>query len=134
MARKVRAKLKSYKGLDESFTQVANTMLTHIKDPYAFKIYFYLCMRYNEIYDYAFPSLNTIAKDCQISLKKVKTCIKWLDEKGYIIRAKIKNSEGYANNIYYIRYVYLDRQAIQKELIIDREIPEDVEIEIDIMD
>ena len=60
MGRKVRAKLKPYNGLNDNFTQVANSMLSYIKDPYAFKIYFYLCMRYNTEYDYAFPSLTTI--------------------------------------------------------------------------
>lgn len=134
LAKKVRAKLKPYNGLNENFTQVANSMLTYIKDPYAFKIYFYLCMRYNNEYDYAFPSLTTIAKDCQMSLDKVKKCIKWLDSKGYVIRAKIANGEGYCNNIYYIRYVYIDKQQIEKEIIIDREIPDEVEIEIDLVD
>lgn len=133
MGRKVKAKLKPYRGLDQNFTQVANSMITYIKDPYTFKIYFYLCMRYNDYYDYAFPSLTTIAKDCQISLKKVKTCIKWLDEKGYVIRAKVNNAEGYANNIYYIRYVHIDKDAIREEIIIDRDIPDEVEIEIELI-
>lgn len=133
MSKKIKAKLKSYSGLDENFTQVANSMLTYIKDPYTFKIYFYLCMRYNKNYDYAFPSLSTISEDCKISLRKVKECIKWLDEKGYVIRAKITNCDSYANNIYYIRYVHIDKEAIEKELIIDKKIPEEVEIEIELM-
>lgn len=134
MARKIKATIKSYRGLDESFTQVANSMLTYIKDPYAFKIYFYLCMRYNNEYDYAFPSLSTMAKDCQMSLKKVKDCIKWLCGKGYIIKAKIANGEGYTNNIYYIRYIHIDKQKIEREIIVDQDLDEEVEIEIDLMD
>lgn len=104
MARKIKATIKSYRGLDKSFTQVANSMLTYIKDPYAFKIYFYLCMRYNSDYDYAFPSLSTMAKDCQMSLKKVKDCIKGLCSKGYIIKAK-DFSDGVMVNKYKINFV-----------------------------
>ena len=75
----------------------------------------------------------SIAKDCQMSPRKVSDCIKWLDEQGYIIRAKIKSGEC-SNNIYYIRYVYVDKEQIEKQIIIDREIPEEVEIEIDTTD
>lgn len=47
--KEIRRKIKrvSYRGLNNNFTQVANTMVTYIKDPYDFKVYFYLCYRFN---------------------------------------------------------------------------------------
>lgn len=128
LARKLRAKLKPYNGLNENFTQVANSMLTYIKDPYAFKIYFYLCMRYNNEYDYAFPSLTTIAKDCQMSLDKVKKCIKWLEEneciekhkyiKEHIIHNKYSiNYYEYKDENDYVCYVYVHKNKESKEVL-----------------
>lgn len=114
MKRKINAILKPYRGLDEQFTQIANTMITYIEDPYILKVYLYLCMRYNSKYDYAFPSLSLISNECKMSLKKVKTSIKWLTNEGFILKGKFKDARQYSNNIYYIRYLYIDKEEVRK--------------------
>ena len=132
MKRKINAILKPYRGLDEQFTQIANTMITYIEDPYILKVYLYLCMRYNSKYDYAFPSLSSISNECKMSLKKVKTSIKWLTNEGFILKGKFKDAGQYSNNIYYIRYLYIDKEEVRKEItsiLPDEEIKE-IEIEI----
>ena len=132
MKRKINAILKPYRGLDEQFTQIANTMITYIEDPYVLKVYLYLCMRYNSKYDYAFPSLSLISNECKMSLKKVKTSIKWLTNEGFILKGKFKDAGQYSNNIYYIRYLYIDKEEVRKEItsiLPDEEIKE-IEIEI----
>ena len=120
----VKKKLKPYNTLNTNFTQVANSMFFYIKDRYCFCVYFYLCMRYNRNYNYAFPSLETIAKDCQMSVAKVKTCIKWLCDNKFIIKGKVKNDSMYQNNIYYIMYIDVDEEEVNRQL-------EQLEIEID---
>lgn len=132
MKRKINAILKPYRGLDEQFTQIANTMITYIEDPYILKVYLYLCMRYNSKYDYAFPSLSLISNECKMSLKKVKTSIKWLTNEGFILKGKFKDARQYSNNIYYIRYLYIDKEEVRKEItsiLPDEEIKE-IEIEV----
>ena len=132
MKRKINAILKPYRGLDEQFTQIANTMITYIEDPYILKVYLYLCMRYNSKYDYAFPSLSSISNECKMSLKKVKTSIKWLTNEGFILKGKFKDAGQYSNNIYYIRYLYIDKEEVRKEItsiLPDEEIKE-IEIEV----
>lgn len=132
MKRKIDAVLKPYRGLDEQFTQIANTMITYIKDTYALKIYLYLCMRYNVDYDYAFPSLSTISRECEIGLTKVKTSIKWLCEEGFILKGKFKDRGQYSSNIYYIRYLYIDKKVKEKEImsVLPEEEIKQIEIEI----
>lgn len=130
MPKKVKAKLKPYNSLKDSFTQVANTMLFYIADPYTFKIYVYLCMRYNTNYNYAFPSYTTISKDCSISLSKTKECVKWLCENKYIVKAKLKDGEGYTNNIYYIRYIEIDKTKLEEDLVEERELDYQEEVEV----
>ena len=107
-------------------------MITYIEDPYILKVYLYLCMRYNSKYDYAFPSLSSISNECKMSLKKVKTSIKWLTNEGFILKGKFKDAGQYSNNIYYIRYLYIDKEEVRKEItsiLPDEEIKE-IEIEI----
>ena len=118
---RVKKKLKPYNTLNTNFTQVANSMVYEIKDPYTFKIYTYLCMRYNRNYNYAFPSYNTIATDCQIGITKTKECVKWLCENKYIIKGKVKNDSMYQNNIYYIMYLEVDEEEVDKQLEIELE-------------
>ena len=87
MARiKKKYRLMPLYSLDGNWTKVCNTMIFYIPDAYAFKIYVYLCYRYNDQYDYAFPSLNTIAKDTSISKRKVQESIKWLEQKKFIVK------------------------------------------------
>ena len=134
MKRKINAILKPYSGLNEQFTQIANTMITYIKDTYTLKVYLYLCMRYNSKYDYAFPSLNTISNECEISLKKVKSSIKWLSDEGFILKGKFEKANQYSSNIYYIRYLYIDNKEKEREIMSALPKEEIKEIEIDIPD
>ena len=134
MKRKINALLKPYRGLDEQFTQIANTMITYIEDPYILKIYLYLCMKYNSKYDYAFPSLSLISDECRMSPKKVKASIKWLANEGFILKGKFKDAKQYSNNIYYIRYLYIDKEEVRKEMISTFPDEEIKEIEIEIPD
>ena len=43
----ITTKLRSYRGLDKEFTQVANSMIKYIKNGNQFKIYVYLCSLYD---------------------------------------------------------------------------------------
>ena len=94
-------KLKPLFALDGNWTKVCNTMIFYIPDAYTFKIYVYLCYRYNNEYQYAFPSLNTIAKDTNISKRKVQESIKWLEKKRFIVKKYFKNNQ-YTYMMYYI--------------------------------
>ena len=134
MGKKIKAmRLVPYKNLDKKFTKVANSMIYHIKDPYAYKVYCYLCIMHNSNYNYAFPSLSTISNDCQMSLQKVQKCIKWLNEKGFIVKVKLKRSEcSNVNNIYYMRYIEIDYDEIEKELEIDKPLRIDADVEVNI--
>ena len=97
MARiKKKYKLMPLYSLDGNWTKVCNTMIFYIPDAYAFKIYVYLCYRYNDQYDYAFPSLNTIANDTNISKRKVQESIKWLEQKKFIVKIGYSKETGTA--------------------------------------
>ena len=134
MARiKKKYRLMPLYSLDRNWTKVCNTMIFYIPDAYAFKIYVYLCYRYNDQYDYAFPSLNTIAKDTSISKRKVQESIKWLEQKKFIVKYKRKGDE-WMNNCYYVRYVIEDKVEEQREIVnaIEKEILEEYEKEIEV--
>ena len=97
MARiKKKYKLMPLYWLDGNWTKVCNTMIFYVPDAYAFKIYVYLCYRYNDQYDYAFPSLNTIANDTNISKRKVQESIKWLEQKKFIVKIGYSKETGTA--------------------------------------
>ena len=115
----IKVKKRGYKGLDREFTQVANSMIKYIKNGNHFKVYVYLCSLYNKNYDYAFPSLTTIAEDCGMSLNTVKSAIKSLCEKGYIKKGHYENNGGHHNNIYYIFYII--EEKIEKEIEVEEE-------------
>ena len=100
--------------MEGNFTQIANTMCKYIEDPYAFKIYFYLCYRFNRDMDYAFPSLNTIAKETSISLGKVKKSIKWLEEQRFIKKYK-KDGSDWMNNCYFVKYIVEELEEVDSE-------------------
>ena len=134
MKRKINAILKPYSGLNERFTQIANTMITYIEDPYTLKVYMYLCMRYNVKYDYSFPSINVISNECKISPRKVNYAIKCLTEEGFILKGKFKEANQYCSNIYYIRYLYIDNKEKEKEIMSILPEEEIKEIEIDVPD
>lgn len=113
---KSRYKLRPLYVLDGNFTQIANTMFRYIPNASDFKVYCYLCFRYNRDYQYAFPSLNTISNETCLGLTTVKKSIKWLEEKRFIVRYK-KQGDEWMNNCYYVRYVVEDVEEVQKQVI-----------------
>ena len=130
---KLNYKLKPLFALDGNWTKVCNTMIFYIPDAYTFKIYVYLCYRYNNEYQYAFPSLNTIAKDTNISKRKVQESIKWLEKKRFIVKYKRQGDE-WMNNCYYVRYVEENKMEDEKKIVdtIEKEIMKEFEKEIEI--
>lgn len=115
MARiKRKYKIKPLYVLDGNWTKICNTMFKYIPHPYDFKVYCYLCYRYNNEYQYAFPSLSTIAADTCISVKRVQQSIKWLEEQGFIYRYKRVENE-WQNNCYYVRYVEITDEMRKEE-------------------
>ena len=88
-----------------------------------------------------FPTLNTISSECAISLRKVKSAIKWLSDEGYILKGKYKGNSSNKNNTYYIRYLYIDKKDIdnemlsvlpdEEEVLINIEVPDELETSMD---
>ena len=112
-------KLKPLYALDGNWTKICNSMFKYIPNRNDFKVYCYLCYRYNNEYQYAFPSLETIAKDTCISKNTVQKSIKWLESQKFIVRYKHKESD-WMNNCYYVRYVEITKETeieTQKEII-----------------
>ena len=123
MAKKqIKRKIKrmSYKGLDGNFTQIANTMFKYIPNGNNFKIYCYLCYRFNRDFDYSFPSIQTIVKDTGLSKSTVTRGIKWLEEQRFIKKYKKEGSE-WMNNCYFIKYVVEELEEVEsdEEIIIE---------------
>lgn len=104
MARKIKGNieynLKCYINMNENFTQIPNDIYL-LTNGNSFKVYCYLCRLHRKEFNYSFPSLNTIAKNTNISVRTVQNCIKQLEEDGLIKIKKQKNSE-YPNNNYEI--------------------------------
>ena len=113
--KKIKVALKPYKELNSKFTQVSNFMRQYIADPYTFKVYFYLCERWNSATNYAFPSIRNISKECSIGTRKVQTCIKWLIEERLIVKKSKEGYDGKTYNIYYINYIDID--DVMEEII-----------------
>ena len=127
-------KLKPLYAMDGNFTQISNDVFK-LTNGYEFKVYCYLCYRYNNEYQYAFPSLETIAKDTCISKNTVQKSIKWLESQKFIVRYKHKESE-WMNNCYYVRYVEITKETemeAQKEIIKNLEdiLGDDFQSEVD---
>lgn len=107
----IRTRRVSYRGLDGNFTQIANTMFKYIPNGNDFKVYCYLCYRFNRDLDYAFPSLRTISKETCLNIKTVQKSIKWLEEQGLIKRYKKEGSE-WMNNCYFIKYIVEELEEV----------------------
>ena len=123
MAKKeIKRKIKrmSYKALDGNFTQIANTMFKYIPNGNNFKIYCYLCYRFNRDFDYSFPSIQTIVKDTGLSKSTVTRGIKWLEEQRFIKKYKKEGSE-WMNNCYFIKYIVEELEEVEsdEEIIIE---------------
>ena len=111
----IKVALKPYKELNAKFTQVPNFMRQYITDAYTFKVYFYLCERWNSVNNYAFPSIRNISNECSMGTKKVQSCIKWLIEKKLIVKKSKEGYDGKTYNIYYINYIDID--DVMEEII-----------------
>ena len=123
MAKKqIKRKIKrmSYKALDGNFTQIANTMFKYIPNGNNFKIYCYLCYRFNRDFNYSFPSIQTIVKDTGLSKSTVTRGIKWLEEQRFIKKYKKEGSE-WMNNCYFIKYIVEELEEVEsdEEIIIE---------------
>ena len=106
--KKIKVALKPYKELNSKFTQVSNFMRQYITDPYTFKVYFYLCERWNSSTNYAFPSIRNISKECSIGTRKVQACIQCLIEERLIVNKSKEGYDGKTYNICYINYRDID--------------------------
>ena len=127
---------KPYSHLNNNFTKVPNTMFKRIPNGNYYKVYVYLCYRYNAKCNYAFPSIRTISADTCLNPSTVQRAIKWLEENKYIIRYRKKETTSeWSNNCYYIRYCEEDEDEVQNKVIdtfeemLGSEMEEEVEIE-----
>lgn len=105
--------LRRYENLEGNYTQISNDAYK-LTNGNEFKIYSYLCMRYNKEYEYAFPSIRTIALDCNMSTKTVQKCISRLEEIKLIKILKFtEKTNQYANNIYRVYYPIIIKNSIE---------------------
>lgn len=116
----IRYSVRRYQNLEKNYTRLPNDIFKIVTSSYQLTVYTYLCFRYNRDYQYAFPSLKTIANDTNIGITTVKKVIKELEDLKLIKILKFdKNSSRYVNNIYYIYYPVIDfetaKQAIEEE-------------------
>ena len=121
--------LKGYGKMNKNFTRYSNDiyLLTTSNE---FKVYCYLCDKWNGQLNYAFPSLETIARETGISISTVKRAIKGLEQTGLIKVFKVKD---YCNNSYRIYFPIITKNEIEEQLAeeekqmqeeIDREVEE----------
>ena len=100
---RTKIKLQPLYSLDANWTKIPNTMFKYIPNGSNFKVYCYLCYRYNIKYQYAFPSLTTIANDTCLSIRTVQNAVKWLESQKFIV--KIGYSKETGANCYEISFV-----------------------------
>jgi Mn-dependent DtxR family transcriptional regulator len=101
--------VRRYGRMNSKFTQIPNDVFLLVRNANSFKVYCYLCYRYNRDYQYAFPSLNTISKECGISVPTVSKSIKELENLKLIaIERFTDKTSKYSNNMYYVFYPVLD--------------------------
>ena len=107
--------LKKYPNLEGNFTQISNDVYK-ITTSNEFKVYCYLCMRYNSNLKYAFPSIRTMSDDCNISIPTVNKSLKQLEDKGLIKKLKYEEkTTQYANNIYIIYYPVISKNSLEED-------------------
>ena len=82
--------LRRYENMNGNFTQISNDVFK-LTNGYEFKVYCYLCLNYDRELGYSFPSLSTIAKNTNMSVKTVTRCIKKLEELGLIKVCKFES-------------------------------------------
>lgn len=96
-------KIVSYRKKTDGWTKIYNSSFEYIESLPAFKVYCYLCYRYNEDLGFASVSMSTIAKDCCMSKTTVQKAIKYLDN-----LKLIKKNTNKETNEYYIYYLTND--------------------------
>ena len=108
----IQYRVKSYATLDGGFTQISNNVLKIVDNAYQFTVYFYLCKNWNRTYNYAIPSIRTIAKDCKMSTPTVQKAIKGLEDKKLVVTLKFdeKLYSAFPNNIYRIFYPIIEEE------------------------
>lgn len=108
----IQYRVKNYATLDGGFTQISNNVLKIVDNAYQFTVYFYLCKNWNRTYNYAFPSIRTIAKDCKMSTPTVQKAIKGLEEKKLVVVLKFEEKiyNAFPNNIYRIFYPIIEEE------------------------
>lgn len=119
--------IKKNKELSASggWSMILNDMIRIIKDPYAFKIYVYLCSLWNKDSYKAFPSINQISIDCSISEKKVRTSLNELKELGAIkiTHNREKSTSQWLHNSYEIYYFSQNEDLTyfsNKKILVDK--------------
>ena len=119
--------VRRYGRMNSKFTQIPNDVFLLVRNANSFKVYCYLCYRYNRDYQYAFPSLNTISKECGISVPTVSKAIKELEHLKLIaIERFTDKTSKYSNNMYYVFYPVLDYDThiLTLEIMLPSLIPE----------
>ena len=108
----IQYRVKNYAFLEGGFTQVSNSVLKIVDNAYQFTVYFYLCKNWNKRYNYAFPSIRTISKDCKMSVPTVQKAIKGLEEKRLVAVLKFdeKLYNSFPNNIYRIFFPIIEEE------------------------
>lgn len=129
----IKYSLRRYETLQGNFTQISNSVLKIIDNCYQFTIYFYLCNMFNREYGYAFPSIRTIAAETHISVKKVQSTLKELEELGLIsiLKFEEKVSNTFPNNIYKVFFpvIFEEKEIFNVPSLTDEQLKqlEDVE-------
>lgn len=112
----IKYSLRRYDRLDGNFTQISNDIFK-LTNGNEFKVYCYLCSNYNRELGYAFPSLNTISKNINMSIPTVTKCIKNLEELGLIKIGKlIDPSNNFICNFYEIYSPILTPKKLESEI------------------
>lgn len=108
----IQYRVKSYATLERGFTQISNNVLRIVDNAYQFTVYYYLCKNWNRTYNYAFPSIRKIAKDCKMSTPTVQKALKGLEDKKLIAILKFdeKIYNSFPNNIYKIFYPIIEEE------------------------
>ena len=107
---------RRYSNLEKGFTQIPNDIFKVVESSYQLTIYTYLCYRYNRKYQYAFPSLKTIAEDTHVSISTVRRVIKELEDLRLIKILKFTEKTNQYANTYSVYYPVIDCESSQKEM------------------
>lgn len=113
----IKYNVRKYINMKGNFTQIPNDIFLIIDNLASFKVYCYLCKMYNRECQYAFPTIEQIARDCNIGTSTVKRSIKELRDLKLIEILKFENKTSrYANNSYRIFYPVLDLDSVTDEI------------------